>query len=67
MELKEPKIVVANTSTTVKELKPYYDLAEKYDYAVFSVIIENRHDGVNEHNVPEETLVNMRKRFDIKL
>lgn len=61
------KIVVANTTTTKKELKPYYDLAEKYGYTVFSVIVENRHNGVNEHNVPEETLNRMRERFDIQL
>ena len=61
------RIVVANTLTTLKELKPYYDLAEKYEYKVFSVIVENRHDGVNEHNVPEDTLKKMRERFDIKL
>ncbi len=61
------KIVVANTTTTLKELRPYYDLAQKYDYVVYSVIVENRHDGVNEHNVPEETLKKMRERFDIKL
>ena len=59
--------IVANTSTTVKELKPYYDLAEKYGYKIFSVIVENRHSGVNEHDVPEETLEKMRNRFDIKL
>lgn len=59
--------IVANTSTTVKEMKPYYDLAEKYGYKVFSIIVENRHGGVNEHNVPEETLKRMVDRFDIKL
>ena len=59
--------IVANTSTTAKELKPYYDLAEKYGYKVFSIIVENRHGGVNEHNVPEETLKKMVDRFDIKL
>jgi predicted kinase len=61
------RIIVANTSTTVKELKPYYDLAGKYGYKVFSIIVENRHGGVNEHNVPEETLKKMIERFDIKL
>jgi predicted kinase len=59
--------IVANTSTTEKELKPYYDLAEKYGYKVFSVIVENRHNGVNEHNVPEEALQKMIERFTIKL
>lgn len=61
------EIIVANTSTTEKELQPYYDLANKYGYRVFSVIIENRHDGVSEHNVPQETLDKMKNRFNIKL
>jgi len=61
------KVVVANTNTTVKEMQPYYDLAKQYGYKVFSVIVENRHGGVNEHNVPEETLKKMRERFDIQL
>lgn len=61
------KIFVANTSTTVKELNDYYKLAAKYDYMVVSMIVENRHGGKNEHGVPEEALVRMKERFDIKL
>jgi len=60
-------VVVANTTTTEKELKPYYDIAKKYGYKVFSVIVENRHGGKNSHNVPKETLKNMTDRFNIKL
>jgi predicted kinase len=60
-------IIVANTNTTVKEMKPYYDMAADFGYKIFSIIIENRHGGVNEHNVPEETLKKMVERFDIKL
>lgn len=63
----ESPVIVANTSTTEKEMKPYYSLAEEYGYVVFSVIVENRHSEVNEHNVPLETLEKMRKRFDISL
>lgn len=61
------EIVVSNTSTTEKELKPYYDLAEKYDYKVVSLIVENRHGSKNVHNVPDEKLEQMRTRFSIKL
>ena len=61
------EIVVSNTSTTEKELKPYYDLAEKYDYKVVSLIVENRHGSKNVHNVPDEKLEQMRNRFSIKL
>jgi hypothetical protein len=42
-------------------------MAELNEYRVFSIIVENRHGGVNEHNVPEEVLTKMRERFEIKL
>jgi len=60
-------VIIANTSTTEKELEPYYELAKKYGYQVFSIIIENRHNGISEHNVPQETLDKMKNRFNIKL
>lgn len=62
-----PELIVANTLTTEKELKPYYDMAEKYKYTVVSLIVENRHNGKSIHNVPEETLLKMKKRFEISL
>jgi predicted kinase len=62
-----PRIIVANTSTTEREMSPYYTLAHMYGYKVFSVIVENRHGGVNTHNVPQATLDKMISRFDIKL
>ena len=61
------KIVVANTFTRVREMKPYLDLAEKYGYRVFTIIVENRHGGVNVHEVPAEILIKQKERFDIKL
>jgi len=61
------EIVVSNTSTTEKELEPYLKLAEKYDYKVVSLIVENRHGNKSVHNVPDETMEKMRNRFDIKL
>ena len=61
------EIVVSNTSTTEKELEPYLKLAEKYDYKVVSLIVENRHGNKSVHNVPDETIEKMRNRFDIKL
>ena len=67
MEDGVPKIVVSNTFTQEWEMKPYFDLAEKHGYRVYSLIVENRHGGVNEHGVPEEKLVQMKNRFDISL
>lgn len=60
-------VIVANTNTTEKEINVYTKLAEKYDYRVFSVVVENRHGGENIHDVPEESIKNMKKRFSIRL
>jgi len=60
-------ICVSNTFTQEWEMEPYFELAKKYGYRVHSIIVENRHNGVNEHGVPEETLTKMRDRFEIKL
>lgn len=61
------RIVVSNTFTQEWEMKPYYELAEKYGYRVHSIVVENRHGGKNVHNVPDEAIDKMRKRFEIKL
>ena len=63
----EPIIFVANTFTTPREMKVYFDIAAKYGYDVFSIIIENRHGNANIHSVPGKTLTIMKDRFDIKL
>ena len=62
-----PEIVVSNTFTQEWEMEEYYKLAEKYGYTVFSIIVENRHNGKNVHSVPDEKLEQMRNRFEIKL
>jgi predicted kinase len=63
--LNEPleTIVISNTSTTQSELKPYFELAEKYGYQVHVLIKENYHGGKDIHNVPEESLIKMEKRL----
>ena len=60
-------IVVSNTFTQEWEMKPYMDMAKDWDYIVFSIIVENRHGGVNQHGVPDEKLQQMNDRFEIKL
>ena len=61
------RIAVSNTSTQEWEIKPYLELAEKYGYRVYSLVVENRHGGENEHAVPEETIDKMRERFEVIL
>lgn len=67
MSCGKERIAVSNTFTQEWEMEPYYKLAKKYGYTVFSLIVENRHGGVNEHGVPEETLTKMENRFQLKL
>jgi predicted kinase len=61
------KIAVANTFTQEWEMEPYFEMAKEFGFKVFTLIIENRHGGVNQHNVPEETIEFMKNRFEIKL
>ena len=60
-------IVVSNTFTQEWEMKFYQTIAKKYGYTVYTVIVENRHGGVNKHGVPEDKVDVMRKRMEIKL
>lgn len=60
-------IVVSNTFTQEWEMQAYYDLAKDWNYRVFSIIVENRHGGINSHEVPAEKVEQMRARFEIKL
>lgn len=67
MILEYPKIVVSNTFTQDWEMEPYNKMAEENGYTVFTVIVENRHGGVNQHGVPEDKIELMKNRFEIKL
>jgi len=49
------------------EMEAYMELAKSWNYRVFSIIVENRHDGVNQHSVPEDKLQVMKDRFEFKL
>ena len=60
-------IVVSNTFTQEWEMNTYFDLAKSWGYTVFSIIVENRHGGINQHGVPEDKLKQMEDRFEIKL
>lgn len=62
-------IILSNTCTTDKEMEVYLQMADKYGYRVHILVKENRHGGVNVHNVPEDVLVKMetRLRNSIKL
>jgi predicted kinase len=61
------RVTVSNTFTQEWGMDYYFDLAKKYGYRVYSLIVENRHGGVNEHGVPTEKIEQMRNRFNFKL
>lgn len=60
-------VAVSNTSTTEKEVETYRKIAEDCNANFVSIVVENRHNGVNVHNVPEEKIQQMKNRFSIKL
>lgn len=60
-------IIIDNTSVRERDLVPYQDLARQFGYRVHSIIVENRHGGVNQHGVSEESLEKQISRFNIKL
>ncbi len=57
------KIIVSNTSTTEKELKPYLTLAEEFGYQVISLVVENRHGNDSIHEVPQHIRDQQEKRL----
>ena len=67
MKYEHSPVVVSNTFTQEWEMEAYYELAKTWGYTVFSIIVENRHGGVNEHGVPEDKLQAMKDRFEISL
>jgi predicted kinase len=67
MRQQKARIVVANTFTQEWEMEEYFKMAERYNYRVHTVIVENRHGGENIHGVPDDKLQKMKARFEIKL
>jgi predicted kinase len=67
MKYEHSPVVVSNTFTQEWEMEPYFELAKKYGYRTHSIIVENRHGGENQHEVPEDKINQMVNRFNIKL
>jgi predicted kinase len=60
-------VIVSNTSTTEAEVQTYQDIANQMKANFVSIIVENRHGGVNSHDVPADTIQRMKQRFSVKL
>jgi len=66
--LKEGKsVAVSNTSTTEKEVAVYQQIAKECNAKFVSLIVENRNETKNVHNVPEDKIQQMKDRFNVKL
>jgi predicted kinase len=55
-------VVVSNTFTTKKELRPYFDIAKEFGITPNVYLAEGKFGSI--HNVPEETLKRMATRFE---
>ena len=53
--------VVSNTFTTLKELRPYFDIAAEFGIVPQVIVCQNQYGSI--HNVPAETLQRMRQRW----
>ena len=56
------EVIVSNTFTTKKELKPYFNIAKKYNIIPNVILCQNSFASV--HNVPQETMEKMMDRFE---
>ena len=54
-------VAVANTFTTVKELRPYFEIAR--ELGIVPTVIKAENTFQNVHGVPQETLNRMRQRW----
>ena len=61
-ESDDNSIAVENTFTRKWEMKPYYELAEKYDFSVVEIICNGNFSNL--HGVPPEKIKIMRNRFE---
>lgn len=67
IEKAAPLIIIANTNVRAQDFAEYMEMGEKAGYNVFSIVVENRHGGHNVHNVPDETIETMKRKFSLSL
>lgn len=58
-----PLVICSNTSTKNSEVDFYLNLAKEFGYQVFCMLMENRNETKNIHNVPEETLLKQERNI----
>ena len=63
MEEGRDKIAVANTFVKIKDYKNYVELAEQFGYKVDIRVCNGNYKSI--HNVPEETIEKMKRKFQL--
>lgn len=58
-------VIVSNTFTTKKELRPYFKLGEEFGIVPIVYLAQNQFQNV--HSVPQEVLDKMKARFEYDL
>ena len=58
-------VIVSNTFTTLKEMKPYFEIAK--EFGITPVVYHCQNDFGSIHDVPEETMERMRNRWTTDL
>ena len=67
MQKELEKIIVDNTFVFDWEIEPYFKLAKKYDYTVFSMVVEKHHNHKNIHEISNADIEKMAAKFKVKL
>lgn len=60
-------IIVSNVSAEAKHVDWYQEEATKRGYEFVSLIVENRGGRKSVHDVPDKSIENMRRKFDVRL
>jgi len=55
-------VVVSNTFTMISEMQPYFDMAKAYNSSI--KVMECKGDFSNEHDVPAEVILKMKRRWE---
>jgi hypothetical protein len=61
------KIFVHNVFSYKWEMEPYFALAQKYNYTVHVITVENYHGNKNTHQISDEQIQKMAEKFKVKL
>lgn len=67
MQKQIAKIFIHNTFTLEWEMEPYFKLASEFNYRIYVITVENRHNGKNIHQISPEQINKMAKKYKVVL